>query len=108
MRANWGESTKLEKSGTELGEHNTVYLVLTEALHGLRLHRCKSSSSLITIKADAYVRTVEQQRKYYNVIRIIDNSGNVCNTWLYTMFNRLSRRSIDYFEVPLSMQKYNY
>jgi hypothetical protein len=48
MRANWGESTELGKNGTELGEHNTVYLVLTEALHGLRPHRCKNSSSSST------------------------------------------------------------
>ncbi len=45
MRANWGESMELGKNGTELGEHNTVYLVLTAAPHGLRPHRCKNSSS---------------------------------------------------------------
>jgi hypothetical protein len=44
MRTNWGESTELGKNGTEFGEQNTVYLVTTEAPHGLRPHRCKNQS----------------------------------------------------------------
>ncbi len=42
MKTNWGERTELGINGTELGEHNTVYLVIAEALHGLRLHQCKN------------------------------------------------------------------
>jgi hypothetical protein len=44
MRTNWGENTELGKNGTEFGEHNTVYLVTTEAPHGLRPHQCKNQS----------------------------------------------------------------
>jgi hypothetical protein len=44
MRTNLGESTELGNNGTEFGEHNTVYLVTTEAPHGLRPHRCKNQS----------------------------------------------------------------
>jgi hypothetical protein len=44
MRTNWGECTELGKNGTEFGEHNTVYLVTTEAPHGLCPHRCKNQS----------------------------------------------------------------
>ncbi len=42
MKTNWEESTGLGKIGTEFGEDNTVYLVTTEAPHGLRPHRYKN------------------------------------------------------------------
>jgi hypothetical protein len=61
MRTNWGESTELGKNGTEFGEHNTVYLVTTEAPHGLRPYRCKNQSinqSILPLSAmsKSYIR----------------------------------------------------
>jgi hypothetical protein len=89
-RTNLGESTELGKNSMEFVEHSTVYLVTTEAPHGLRPYRYKNQSTKPDAKwlwcPSVLHNIVESQRYFYHLA-----SHFRVNIWLCALKPRLMR-----------------